>query len=85
MTGVLIPECRLPWVENIFVPGHKYYEAYRTMREAYDRLCLRLGVEEEDEDVEILRDSLMDYGKISSMKMFEYGRAYGRMQAAEDA
>lgn len=78
MGCLLIPECRLPWVEEIFVPGHPYYESYCDMRSAYARIAHRLGAEEEDQDLEIVVDSLLEHGRIGAMKMFEYGRLYER-------
>lgn len=79
LLGRLIPSCRLPWVENIFEPGKPCYEAYCQMLAAYERLCSRLGVCEDD-DVETIIYSLRKYGRISAMEMFRYGREYQKMQ-----
>lgn len=76
LTGVLLPEYRLPWVENIFVPGHPCYEAYRNMHAAYSRLRIRMNVEDEDPDAELMINALLDYCDIIALKMFEYGRLY---------
>lgn len=76
LTGVLLPEYSLPWVENIFVPGHPCYEAYHNMHVAYDRLKEKLDVVDEDPDAEIMINSLLDYCDIIALKMFEYGRIY---------
>ena len=80
MMGHLIPECRLNWVETIFVPGSDCYEAYDDMCDAYEQLRERIGAIDEDPDVETIINSLLLYGRISAMKMFEYGRKYERMQ-----
>ena len=79
LLGHLIPECRIPWVENIFVPGNPCYQQYSDMHDAYAHLRDRLGVKDEDQDAEIMINSLIAYGKIVALKMFEYGRAYQKM------
>lgn len=79
LTGSLIPECRLPWVENNFVPGHPFCTYYSKMLSAYERLCERLGVANSDEDVEEIICSLLNYGEIAAIKTFEYGRKYQQM------
>lgn len=79
LTGSLIPECRLPWVENIFVPGHPFCTYYSKMLSAYERLCERLGVADSDEDVEEIIYSLLSHGEIAAIRMFEYGRKYQQM------
>ena len=79
LSGNLIPECRLPWVTDIFVPGHPCYEEYAHMHEAYAQLRNRLGVSDEDEDVEHIINALLSHGKILAMEMFRYGRLYEHM------
>ena len=79
LIGSLIPECRLAWVENIFVPGHSIYAYYNEMLSAYERLRERLGVVDSDEDVEEIICSLLSYGEIAAIKMFDYGRKYQQM------
>ena len=76
LLGQLIPEFQLPWVENIFVPGHSCYEEYSRMWCAYEHLRDRLGVVDEDKDAEIMIQSLLSYGEIIAMEMFRYGREY---------
>ena len=83
LTGNLIAEYCLPWVEDIFVPGHPYFESYACMHQAYDRLRLRLGDDREDPDVEEIISCLLEHGKEAALKMFEYGRKYERMQETQ--
>lgn len=64
LVGQLIPQCQLPWVKPIFVPGHKCYAAYSQMLDAYWHLCERLGQRDEDADGEIMINSLLEYGRI---------------------
>ena len=72
----MTPECRLPWVEEIFVPGHPYFETYCKARDAYARLLLRLGGGEEDPDAEDIFYYLQQHESIAAAQMFEYGRIY---------
>ena len=54
--GELLEEFRLDWVRNQFTPGSPCDLAYGEMLDAYARLRDRLGVGDEDPDVEIMRD-----------------------------
>ena len=80
LMGHLIPECRLSWVGNIFVPGSACYAQYSRMYDAYDDFLNRSRNEAMNEDVETIIDALLDYGRIGAMEMFAYGRKYQRMQ-----
>ncbi len=74
--GMLVKEARLPWVENEFEPGKPYHKNYNDMHDAYERLRERLGVEDEDDDVEIMINALLDNEQILCLKMFHYGMEY---------
>lgn len=50
LKGVLIPEYTIPWVENAFAHGGICEQRYGKMRDAYERVCNRLGVDVDDED-----------------------------------
>lgn len=58
-------------VEDEFA-GIKCEELYERAYAANKRLCKRLNGEEE-EDVEIIFDSLFEIGEIMAMRMFDYG------------
>ena len=73
LKGVLIPQARVDGVENAFEPGGECERAYGQMLEAYERLCQRLGVMDEDDDVEIIIRSLMKIEGVLCRKMFTYG------------
>ena len=45
---------RIPGVEDAFADNAYCMQKYRQMRDAYDRLCDRLGVVDEDADVECI-------------------------------
>lgn len=64
-------------VENLFVPGGECEGLYNRMLDANERLRLRLGVEDEDTDVETIISSLMGIERIVSFKMYEYGAIFG--------
>lgn len=74
-----IDENILRAVEPVFVPGHPCYEEYVRMREAYGRICRKLGCEE-DPDCEIMIDALLRQGNLLALEMFRYGAIYGAEQ-----
>ena len=78
LQGVLVPEARVPWVKNLFLPGSPCDRAYSDMLDAYERLRDRLGVADEDEDVEIIINSLLDIQQILGHEMFRCGLEYAR-------
>ena len=78
LQGVLIPEARVPWVRNLFLPGSPCDRAYAEMLRAYEHLTARLGVAEEDADVEIIINSLLDIQQLVGYEMFRCGLEYAR-------
>ncbi|MBQ2785182.1 MAG: hypothetical protein IJF02_01585 [Oscillospiraceae bacterium] len=76
LIGTMQEQFRVPGAENLFAQGSECMNRYCQMLAAYERLCDRLGVIDEDEDVEIIIDSLMGIERKFSMKMFEYGRKF---------
>ena len=78
LQGVLIPEAAVPWVENMFRPGAFCEQEYARMLAAYARLVDRLGVKDEDPDVEIIIDSLLSIQDAMCRKMFLYGMEHTR-------
>ena len=52
LCGELAAEARVPGVENAFANGSLCEKQCRNLRQAYDRLLLRLGERDEDADVE---------------------------------
>ena len=63
----------VPGVENLFEEGSVCDCAYEQMLDAYARLRERLGIENEDADVEQIINALRTIERTVSMKMFEYG------------
>ena len=63
----------LPFVENAFADGQFCTKQYYNMLDAYQRLCARLGVTDEDADVEIIIHSLMSIERYLCDRMYDYG------------
>ena len=78
LQGVLVPGARISWVKDLFTPGSPCDLAYEEMLRAYDRLRNRLGVQDEDEDIEIIINSLMDIQQILASEMFLCGVTYAK-------
>ena len=76
LVGVMREEFRVPGVENLFVEGSDCMNCYSDMLAAYERLCDRLGVIDEDTDVEVIICSLRKIEQQVSRKMFEYGMKF---------
>ena len=71
--GVMEKGAGVPEVENAFQNGMICEQWYREMGEAYQRLCDRLGMEDEDEDLEMIVRSLLAIARELGLQMFEYG------------
>lgn len=61
MTADVLPEYQLPGVDSAFAPDSFCMQRYTQMPNAYARVCERLGVTDEDEDVECIISSLFGY------------------------
>lgn len=66
----------VPDVRNAFGAGEPCAEHYAQAQEAYERLRKRLGVVDEDGDVETMIDSLLMIQKDLCVEMFELGRRF---------
>ena len=58
MLGLLEPEACVPGIENAFADGSFCADQYEKMRSAYERLCARLNVRDEDQDLNTMVDSM---------------------------
>lgn len=61
----------IKYVPNAFEPGSHCAARYQEMLDAYERLRGRLGVEDEDIDVEIIIDSLLDIQRELCLEMYD--------------
>ena len=77
MMGFLIPAARVPGVENLFEQGSCAQETYREIYDACQRLCARLGVNE-DPDCEIIQNNLLELERIIGTAMFKKGYEFGQ-------
>jgi hypothetical protein len=75
--GQLLPNYMIPGVENIFAQGSVGIALYEQARAAYDRLCNRLGVHDEDADLDVIVRSLEAIGKEIGYRMYKYGAQFG--------
>ena len=54
LIGTYIPSAAAPGIDNAFAPGQPCMVLYEQAYDAYQRLCDRLGVVDEDDDVETI-------------------------------
>lgn len=74
LIGAYIPGCGVPGVENAFAEDAPCLKLYSNALDAYQRLCDRLNVLDEDDDVEVIFQSLLMISQILGEKMFYYGQ-----------
>ena len=74
MTCHVSENYRMPGVEDAFAYGSFCMQQYGKMRDAYDRLCDRLGVEDEDDDVECIIRCYMEIQRELCKQMFFYAQ-----------
>lgn len=67
---------RIPGVVNAFADDAYCMEQYRQMRDTYDRLCHRLGVVDEDKDIERIIQCYMGIQRELCRLMFTYGQQF---------
>lgn len=61
----------------MFEEGKECELMYGEMLNPYSRLCERLGVKNEDADVEVIIHSLMNICDNLCCRMYEYGAEFG--------
>lgn len=76
MQGLLEPEAAVPWVDDLFQDGSRCEACYEQMRQAYLRLCQRLGNVDEDDDLDQIVDSLSEIQRILCREMFLCGMGH---------
>ena len=81
LCGLLIEEAQVPGVENIFAEGKACMNWYKEILAAYGRLRDRLGVRDEDEDVEIIMDAFLSICRKTGYHMYRYGALFGERKA----
>ena len=78
MIGMLIPEYRVPGVENMAARGTPYDEACKIAWEARLRLAKRLDTDDQDEDLLELVDAMYDAEEIIAIEMFKKGYEFAK-------
>lgn len=73
LVGELSPPFAIDSIENAYSNGSECDRLYNEVCDAYDRLRQRLGVEDEDEDVEIIIGNLLSIQQILCLKMYHCG------------
>ena len=80
LTSHVLEPYRMPGVIDAFAGDAYCMQRYRAMRDAYDRLCDRLGVLDEDEDVVYIIGCYMDIQRELCRLMFQYGQQFQGLQ-----
>ena len=65
---------RIPGVENAYAEGSECDRLYNELCDAYDRLRDRLGIRDEDPDVDVIIGNLLSIQHTLCLKMYHYGR-----------
>lgn len=73
VNGYYEKEFIAPGVESLFEEGSECMQLYTDMRAAYERLRDRLGVVDEDSDVETILFSLLRICEKVGLQMYYYG------------
>ena len=80
LQGLYLPSHAVPGVPNLFQPFGYCDRKYTAVREAYERICLRLGLEEDDNDpdLDIIIESMEAIQEVLSKEMFLLGLEWAR-------
>lgn len=73
----VVKEYRMPGVEDAFEDGCYCMERYKDAMDAYERLRERLGVTDEDMDVECIINAFEDIQQELCYRMYRYGAMFG--------
>ncbi len=66
----------IPGAESLYYEGSRCENAWGDISLAYESLRVRLGVEDEDRDVEDIMQAFLTIQHELALKMFEFGREY---------
>ena len=75
--GEMQPDFELTGVEDAFAPGSLCDNAYEEMLRAYARIRIRLGVQDEDQEVETILHCMTVIQKEIAYQMYRYGVHFG--------
>ena len=74
--GMAVEESRAPGVIDQYGPDGKCHGLYCQMKDAYDRVCARLGVDEEDRDLNEIVDLMESICKEVAFEMYRCGATF---------
>ena len=74
MLGLRLPESSVPGVEDAFSEGSLCQREYDRMRDAYERLCSRLGAGDEDPDLNTMVDAMEATQRDLCKRMYHCGQ-----------
>ena len=77
LCGQLEEEFCVPGVENLYEEGKPCMNWYSEMLDAYGRLRERLGVKNEDKDVETMIRCFLSICEEEAYHMYHYGAKFG--------
>ena len=77
MAGHLTEDYRMPGVTDAFAEGSYCMKRYCDAMDAYERLLVRLGLTDEDTDIERMRNAFDDIQKELCYRMYRYGAQFG--------
>ena len=75
LCGEVCAEYAVPDVENAYAVGGQCDRLYEEMSQAYTRVRNRLGVADEDTDVEIIINNLLSIQRILCEKIYLYSKS----------
>lgn len=84
LCGDLLPDACVPGVENAFAPGSACERLYAEACDAREQVCQRLGVRDEDPDLERVFSALLDIARELSFHMYLLGRTLPRQTGTEE-
>jgi len=79
VTGCREAEYPFCWVENAFVPGTEFYDAYEEIWNAREGLYRRFGLDIGDDDLERIMYAIMNAEEALGRRMFHCGMKYAQM------
>lgn len=77
MACFLKEEYKMPGVEDAFTMGSYCESRYRDIWDAYARIREKLGVKDEDEDMELIIGAFEDVQRELCFRMYHYGAKFG--------
>lgn len=78
LQGTLVSQAAVPWVPNLFMTDGYCEQEYTRMRDAYERVCIRLGIDtdSEDDDLNIMVQAMENVQETCCKEMFRLGMEY---------